>query len=345
MKGVRVVGNRRVEVVERPQPKPEGCGQVLVRAVAAGICGTDVHPYRAEARPGAKRFVQGHELTGIVEEVGPGVENVKVGDRIVSHMAWGCGRCEFCASGYVNLCANRKIIGKADRFQKDYSVVGEAMCMPLPEEMSFDDGVMLSCAGGTAWSALQKVKPSCEDVVAVFGLGPVGLMGVMWARAMGAYVIGVEVTTERLELGKEIGAHAVIDAKEEDPVERIRELTGGEGATVAFEGSGNKGIQGSILQATHWAARVVYVAAGTPGAVIAPGGGRRASGAGQLGLRSVHGTFTYSIPDYYRMVRTILLHGLKPGQVVTHRFPIEKASEAYALAETGKCGKVVFAWP
>ena len=340
MKGVRVIGNRTVELHELPKQKP-GYGQVLVKPKAVGICGSDLHPYRAEPRPDANRFVQGHELTGVVEEVGPGVENMSESDRIVAYQAWGCGYCELCASGYANLCANRKIIGKADRYQKDCSAITEGMCLPLPDRMSFDDGIMLSCAGGTAWSALRKVKPSCDDTVVVFGLGPVGLMGVMWAKAMGAYVIGIEVIEERLKLGKELGANVIIDAKTENPVQRVMELTDGYGATVGFEGSGNKEAQGDILKATHWAARVVYVAVGPAGPVIDPSVGRR----GQLGLRTVYGTFTYSIPDWYKMTRAILLHRLTPGQVVTHRFQLEQAHEAYALADSGRCGKVVFTWP
>ncbi len=340
MKGVYVIGNRMVEVVELPVPEP-GHGEVLVKATIAGVCGSDLHPYRAEPRPGVQHFVQGHELAGIVEAVGAGVENVQVGDRVVAYQAWGCGYCEECASGYANLCANRKDMGKRDRYQKEYSLLTEAMALPLPEDMSFEDSIMLSCAGGTAWGALQKVKPSCDDTVAVFGLGPVGLMGVMWARAMGAYVIAVDVLEERLELGKKLGAQMVIDGGKEDPVVRIRELTGGEGAAVGFEGSGNKGAQEAILRATHWGARVVYVAIGKPGAVIDPSLGR----GGHLGVRTVFGTYTFSIPDWYRMIRAIALHGLKPGQVVSHRFPIERASEAYALADSGKCGKVVFTWP
>lgn len=339
IKGVVVLGDRRVQVVERPKPQVD-YGLVLVRAVLAGICGSDIHPYRAAARPDAKLLVQGHELTGIVEEVGPGVEGVKVGDRVVAYQAWGCGYCEFCASGRSNLCANRRVIGKKDRYQKDYAVMPEAVALPLPDAMSFEDGIMLSCAGGTAWAAIQKVQPRCDDVALIMGLGPVGLMGVMWARAMGAYVIGVDMIPERLALGKQIGAHAVIDAGQEDVVAKVKELTGGEGATVGYEASGNKQAQADLLAATHWSARVVYVAVGKPGAVIDPSVGK----GGHLGLRSVYGTFTFSMGDWYRMVRAITLHGLKPGAMVTHRFPIERAAEAYALVDAGRCGKVVFAW-
>jgi threonine dehydrogenase-like Zn-dependent dehydrogenase len=339
MKGVVVVGNHQVEVRDLPVPEPEH-GQVLVRAVLAGVCGSDLHGYRREGQANA-RFVQGHELTGVVEAIGPGVEHLKPGDRVMAYQAWGCGYCEYCASGRSNLCANRKVIGKAHRYQKEYAVMPEAVALPVPDEMSFDDAIMLSCAGGTAWAGLRRVQPSCDDATVVYGLGPVGLMGVLWARAMGAYVIGIEVNPERLKLGLQAGAHAVIDAGQEDVPARVKELTHGHGATVGFEGSGNKGAQAQLLEVTHYLARVVYVATAPPGPVIDPRVGR----GGQLGLRAVYGTFTYSMGDYYDMVRAIRLHGLKPGVFVTHRFPIERANEAYALADSGNCAKVVFAWP
>ncbi len=337
MKGVVVVGNRQVKLVDLPALEP-GHGQVLVKAVEVGVCGSDVHPYRGQPRPGAKELVQGHELSGVVAAVGPGVEHVKVGDRVVAYQAWGCGYCEYCARGWSNLCKNRYDIGKGHRYQKDFSVIPEALALPLPDSMSFDDGVMLSCAGGTAWSALQRVRPSCDDVVAVFGLGPVGLMGVMWARAMGAYVVGVEVSPERLELGSKLGAHVVVDASREDAVARIKEITGGRGASVAFEASGSKAGQEAMLACSDVEARLVYVAVAHHGPVMETSVGR----GGHLGVRAVNGTFTYSLYDWYSMVRAITLHGLKPGSAVTHRFPITQAPEAYATADAGHCGKVIF---
>ena len=340
MKGVIVIGNRQVEVRELPLPEL-GHGQVLVKAVEAGVCGSDLHGYRREPRPGPQ-LVSGHELTGVVERIGPGVEHLEPGDRVMAYQAWGCGYCEYCASGRSNLCSNRKIIGKADRYQKEYAVMPEAVALPVPDEITFDDAIMLSCAGGTAWAGLQRVKPSCDDAVVIFGLGPVGLMGVMWARAMGAYVIGVEPNAERLRLGELAGAHALIDPNLEDPVSRVHELTFGHGATVGYEGSGNKVAQGTLIETTHWSARIVYVAIAPPGPVIDPSGSR---GPGvNVGLRSIYGTFTYSMADYYDMVRAIRLQRLEPGKLVTHRFAIEQASKAYAVADGGSCGKVVFQW-
>ena len=255
MKGVVVLGDHRVEVRELPVPEP-GYGQVLVRAVEAGICGSDIHPFRAAPGPrppqaGQGLFVQGHELVGVVHRLGPGVEHVQPGDRVFCYLGWGCGHCPECADGHGNLCLDRRDQGRMDRYQKEYSLVRQEMALRMPRELSFDDALMLTCAGGTAWAGLRKAAPSCDDAVVVFGLGPVGLMALFWAKAMGAYVIGVEMSDERLALAQQLGAHAVVDAKREDPVMRVRELTRGQGATVAVETSGSKGVQGQLFEVTR----------------------------------------------------------------------------------------------
>ncbi len=339
MKGVIILGTKKVEVRELPKPDP-GYGQVLVRAIEVGICGSDLHMYRREDLKNPLH-VQGHELTGIIESVGEGVEHLRVGDRVMAYQAWGCGYCSRCATGRSNLCANRKIVGKADRYQKEYSVMPEAVALPLPDELTFDDGVMLSCAGGTAWAGLRKVQPSCDDAVVVFGLGPVGLMAVFWAKAMGAYVIGVEVVPRRLDLGQKAGADVVVDARAEDPVARVKSITRGEGARVGVEASGSKAAQQQVLDATHPEARLVYIASAPEGKVIDPRPGR----GGGLGMRAVHGSYTYSMGDYYDMLRALLLHGLHPGVLVTHRFSIEEADEAFQVADSCDSGKVILEWP
>ena len=158
---------------------------------------------------------------------------------------------------------------------------------------------------------------------------------------MGAYVIGVERRAERLNLATQAGAHAVVDASSEDVVERVRALTDGEGASIGIECSGSRAAKEALLQTTGREARVVYAAGGTPGAVIDPS----PFGVwGQLALRTVRGTMSYGLHDWYRMAKAMRLHDLEPGALVTHKFPVERASDAYALVDSRKSGKVVFAW-
>ena len=118
-------------------------------------------------------------------------------------------------------------------------------------------------------------------------------------------------------------------------------ITGGEGARVGVEASGRKTAQEQLLNATYFEARLVYVASAPQGKVIDPRPGR----GGELGLRAVHGAFTYSMGDYYDMLRALLLHDLHPGGLVTHRFSIDDADQAYRVADSCDCGKVVIQWP
>jgi threonine dehydrogenase-like Zn-dependent dehydrogenase len=193
----------------------------------------------------------------------------------------------------------------------------------------------MSCAGGTAYSALRKVQTTYADTVAVFGLGPVGLMAVMFGRAMGARVIGIDLIPERLELGSALGAEAVIDARHEDPVACIAELTGGVGATVGVEASGNSAVRTkTIYEATSGRAgtRIVYLALGDPAARMGL----------IFGARTVTRNHIFSIPQYHEMCRLIANKGLEPGSIITHRFSLDQATEAYELLESGRLGKAVF---
>ena len=142
------------------------------------------------------------------------------------------------------------------------------------------------------------------------------------------------------ESGYDEGASEA-EAGECDPVERVRELTLGEGARVGFEASGNKGAQEMLLGATHFEGRIVYAAIAPPGKVIDPSGRRQGA---FLGNRAVHGTFTFSMGAYFDMVRALLLHDLHPGKLITHRFSIDDAGEAYRVTDSGDCGKVIFQW-
>src|SRR3989442_621028 len=114
-------------------------------------------------------------------------------------------------------------------------------CVPLPEELSFEEGASVSCGTGTAYGALKRIDVSGRDTLAVFGQGPVGLSATMLGRAMGARVIAVDVVPERLALAREVGAEHVVNAKDADPVKAIHELTRGEGAEATMDCSGSSG--------------------------------------------------------------------------------------------------------
>ena len=198
MKGIVLLGNRRCEVREFPQPEP-GHGEVLIRILASGICGSDLHVYRG---PESSDQIRGHEPCGVVEEVGPGVVRLQPGDRVSVHHHHGCGVCANCARGETVACLyDHKVygVGRPGSFA-EYMTAGERNCIPLPASVSFVDGVFMACVGTTAYAALRRLEAVAHEIVAVFGLGPVGLSCVLIARAMGLRVIGSDVLPERVEL-------------------------------------------------------------------------------------------------------------------------------------------------
>jgi propanol-preferring alcohol dehydrogenase len=242
MRGVVLTGEQGVEVREFPDPVP-GPGEVVVRLRASAICGSDLPAYNApkEGRRDREMLIQGHEPSGIVESVGPGVTTVQPGDRVTVYHYLGCGHCEQCAAGYLQWCRDARGLGShVHGGDADLLLIDECNALKLPDELSFVDGAAIACVAGTTFSALSKIAPSGRDTLAVFGLGPVGLTGVMFGKAMGARVIGVGRRAVRLDLARRLGADEVIDIDDvPESGRRLLELTDGLGVSAAYETSGS----------------------------------------------------------------------------------------------------------
>jgi threonine dehydrogenase-like Zn-dependent dehydrogenase len=204
----------------------------------------------------------------------------------------------------------------------------------LPDELSYTDGAQVACGFGTVYEGLEKIGISGNDAVLVVGLGPVGLAALMLAKALGANkLIGVDVVEERLEVAQQLGlADHVIKAGAGN-VEEIRSLTGGHGVERAFDASGSDKGRLTAIQATRKWGKIALVGEG-----------------GTLGLKpspdmihdqkTVYGSWVTSIWLMEDLVERIVRWKIHPEDLVTHRFPLDKADEAYALMSSGKCGKV-----
>ena len=342
MKGVVFLGDRVAEVREFPIPKP-GRGQVLVQLKTAAICGSDLHVYR---RPKShfenkEPWIPGHEPAGIVAELGECCDRVKVGDRVTIYHWLGCGHCRYCLSGYMQWCQNRRGLGQPDAVgpDADYIVVDERNCLLLPDELNFDDGAMIACIAATGFSATRKLNLNGEDTLVVFGQGPVGLTGVIFAKAMGAHVIGVDITDERLALGKKLGADEVLNPNKVDLVQAIKDLTDGMGADAAFETSGSAAAHQGVIDVLRYGGRASFVGVGSQGPTV----NLSAIIGKQLTLM---GSFVMPIHYYWDLVDFMIQHDLpsKYQEMITHRFKITEAPEAFRLADSGKAGKIVFVW-
>ena len=339
MRGVVLLGNREVEIRDYPEPEP-GPGQVLVRMRASGLCGSDLHRYRVPPDQLGDRadVIMGHEPAGVVEAVGSGVLDLRPGDRVSVYHYVGCGRCRECRAGFLAACREaRSIVPAGAGGMADYLTIDARNCLPLPEERSFEEGAMLACCAGTAFSALQKLSPTNKDTLVVYGLGPVGLLGVRLGQAMGARVIGIDIMPERRALALSLGASAAVDARDGDPARQVVELTHGRGATIGLEASGATSARQAIVSSMARRGRIAFVGHGSREPAINPSQfiGRELT---------LVGSFVLSIPQYFDLVDFLREKALSLEPVVTHRMRIEDAAEAFRLADRGVTGKVVFVW-
>jgi propanol-preferring alcohol dehydrogenase len=236
MKAVRLVEiGKPLEMQEIKVPEV-GPGDVLVRVKAAGICHSDAH-YRSGVSPvDPLPLTLGHEVSGIVEEVGPHVKNFRPGDRVVLHYMVTCGVCEWCNKGSEQFCLRGKMIGKyRDGGYAEFILVPERSVFELPDEIGFDQGAVMMCSSATALHALKVAGLRPGESAAVFGAGGLGVSAIQLALAYSALqVYAVDLQPGKLELAEKLGAIPV-DPARGDPARQIIELTGGRGVDVALE--------------------------------------------------------------------------------------------------------------
>ncbi len=221
----------------------------------------------------------------------------------------------------------------------DYLLAEESTLVALPDELTYADGANVACGFGTCYEALSRAKLSGNDSLLVVGLGPVGLASGMLGRAMGAKkIIGVDVVQERLRLAEGSGLFDEVLKAEDEALKNIKNVTSGHGAEVAIDCSGNP--QGRLLAvraARQWG-RVVFVGEGNT-VSFEPS---RDIIHKQITL---YGSWVTSLAHMEDLVERLVRWNIHPDKIVTHRFPLEKAAEAYRIMDEGKCGKVVIEWP
>ena len=236
MKAVRMVEpGKALELQHIPIPSA-GDEDVLVRVRAAGICHSDAHYRAGRSGMGTLPITLGHEVAGEVEWVGAKVMNVKAGDRVCLHYNISCGNCYYCKTGKEQFCTTVQMIGHhIDGGYAEYIAMPARNAIPLPEEISFEEGATLMCASATALHALRRGRVKEGETVAVFGVGGLGLSAVQLAKALGAVeVYAVDIKQDKLELASEYGAIPV-DASRSDAMTEIRKSTQGKGVDVALE--------------------------------------------------------------------------------------------------------------
>jgi threonine dehydrogenase-like Zn-dependent dehydrogenase len=255
----------------------------------------------------------------------------------MNHHYRGFGYCPHCRAGWAQLCRQGIVVYGVTGHggHAPYLKVPASTLVPLPDELSFEEGAAISCGTGTAYQALRRLQVSGRDTLAVFGQGPVGLSATMLGVAMGARVIAVDVGPERRQLARDFGAEAALDPAAADPVAALHDLTRGEGVDAALDCTGHPDARRAAARATRTWGRVGLVGEG--GQVtfdVSPDLLRR-----QLTLLA---SWTFSTLIQAECARFVVDRRVPLPRLLTHRYRLAEAAEAYRLFDSQTTGKGVF---
>ena len=338
MLGITFTGGGGLVVGDFAEDEP-GVGEVKIETAVSGICGTDLHTFGRPGQPATKPpgVIAGHEICGTVTDVGEGAP-FRLGERVVANHIVGCGVCGYCRQGAPHFCATRRRAGRDFNGSMGQRVVIAARnVFRLHDDLTWVDGVFMACNFGTAFSAVRRAGVSGEDSVAVFGLGPVGLCVAVTAKAMGARVIGVELSAERRALAERVVRCEVVDPAAGSAAEAVLALTGGVGVDVALDATGVGAAQNAAIDATRPMGTMVF---------IGVGGETTISPFRQLIAKdlNVFGSYTYKLGETDDMTRFLLRHRLNFGAIVGRTCGPREAESAFADALSASMGKVLFDW-
>ncbi len=340
MKAIVFPGDRQAEVRTVPDPTP-GPRDVIIEIRASGMCGSDLHPYRAPASTRIEPLnIAGHEPCGVVVDVGSAVSahEARRGDRMMQHHYDGCGACRHCTSGWTQLCEiEPRWFGSldGDGSHAPFMRAPAHTLVPLPDGLSFAAGSAVACGTGTAYGAIKRVGLQGDEIVSVFGQGPVGLSATMLATSMGARVIAIDVSPERRAAALEQGAMAAIDPTEDDPVAVITELSHGEGAHKSIETSAAESARKAAARSTRTWGTV---------AIVGIGGNVVVDSFTDLIRKqlTIVGHLTFSKSWQADCAQYVVDWAIDIDSLFTHSWAIDRADEAYRLFDQQKTGKAWF---
>jgi 2-desacetyl-2-hydroxyethyl bacteriochlorophyllide A dehydrogenase len=339
MRGIVFPGDCSIDFVTVPDPTP-GPGEVVIEIKASGMCGSDLHFYRRpRAQLPATPVIMGHEPCGVIVAAGKDVTfpHARVGARVMQHHYFGCTACEYCRSGWTQMCKTVPVIvysTDAHGAHAPYMKCRAETVVPLDDLLSFEAGAAISCGTGTAWGAFERMALTGRDTLAVFGQGPVGLSATMLAKAQGARVIAIDIEPTRLETAKRFGADEVVNPKDRPSVDAIKDLTGGKGASMALETSGAKAATMDALRSIRPWGKVCLVGLGSSFEFSLAEFLRQ-----QIQILT---SWTMSIQQQKACADFVIERSLDVDALFTDRWQLDQADEAYKHFNRQSSGKGVF---
>ena len=355
--------NKPLQIETLNQEEPRN-GEVRVRTSVAGICASDHHYMKGDNKM-PMPVVLGHEGSGYVESVGPGVQNFKAGDRVITAFISGCGNCTYCQNGFVNLCTtsnalNTKQYDGTLRLKKEeksihqmqklglfseYLICPQQSLYLLPDEVPMDVAALIGCAVSTGvGSILNQIESKPGIDVVIFGLGGVGLSALMGAKILNCNnIIAVDIKDHKLEFATKFGATHTINSSETDPVKEIMSITGNNGVDMSFDTFGRGSVTNQAIQSTKRKGTTVIVG-------IAPIGDTVNADMVDLcrNQKTLIGSFYGSISPH-ESFRQIIKHYLK-GEIdirglVERTYKLEQINEAFNDLENGQDGRGIIIYP
>jgi threonine dehydrogenase-like Zn-dependent dehydrogenase len=318
-------------VSERSDPQASG-DIVKIEVLVAPMC-TEWQSWRA----GKATCELGHEAVGVVVDAAQS-RRLRTGDRVVVMPHAGCGTCPACRAGeHIHCTAQRDLLAETGSASgigcyAQYLLKPDYLLYPVPPDIETDHAAMALCALGPSFTAMERMQVTASDTILISGCGAVGLGAVVNARTIGARVIALELNPFRAELARALGVEHVLDPRAPDLIEQVQALTQGYGADAALETSNNESAPPVVLELVRARGRLAFVTwTGSLPVNRITGKGVDIFGSWHWN----HDSFGERMMQRIRDVRPLL------DKLTTHRFALADAAEAFALQETGKCGKVL----
>jgi L-iditol 2-dehydrogenase len=329
MKAAFVVDRGKIEIREIEIPKIKS-DEVLIKVKVVGVCGSDLHLFRGTHPVRKPPVILGHEIAGEIVEVGDAVKNLKVGDRITVDPQWGCGKCEFCQQGLMNLCLNRKAPGLPgwNGTFAEYFNAPEQLVHKIADNVSCEIAALVE-PFAVGVHTVNRITVKSKETLVILGSGTIGLMTLIAARESGYHNIICTDTQEfNLRMAKKLGARQGLNPLQDNVVAKVKEFTDGRGADVALIMADAKNIIDQALSLLQKRGEVGLVAMINDVAPVYP---TKIS----FNERTIFGVSTYRAKEFKKAVEMVN-NGLDLSDLITHKFRLEDSQKALDLLDKRK---------
>ena len=330
-------GHGHLALVETDEPAVRP-GTLKIKVEACGICGSDLHIVEGFEPPGISYpfpVTLGHEYSGTVVEVGEGVTNFSVGDRVTSNVSTGfCGKCYMCLSGNYYACPTNRNMGyECDGFMQEYVVVDAGIAFKLPESISFEEGAQVEPICVAAFAVFEKASLKPNDVCVIMGAGTIGLLALQLVKLCGAKAIVVDLSSaaNRLELAKEFGADLVLENDKTEAIAEVKKFTRGLGADYVFECTAAEVcINQSLLMLRRLGTLIELGITDPAGTTL------KYFLFDILAGHNIVCSFGHRLHTWPRAIGLLAEGKVRVREMITHRFPFESYDEAFNLKDPNK---------